>query len=261
MRSIATRCKIAKMRLKIRRGQLRGSSPPLPAPEDSGAGRSRSTGLLQSVSNDLMTDSIESRIGLSDVSTSLWSWTAGQLKERVGSTDPTPGGGSVSIVAATLAIASIQKGIVVSLKRSAADFARHVALLDARTRASALIASLSELADADSYAFERYLEACALPRGTEQENALRRAARETGLVQATQVPLEAAVEMRRGLEFAEAAAELVDAHVRSEVLVGEILLRASIRAVLLSVDANITGIADTAVRDTFKLQRDKLELA
>jgi formiminotetrahydrofolate cyclodeaminase len=80
-------------------------------------------------------------------------------------------------------------------------------------------------------------------------------------MRATQIPLEAASEMARGLEFAEAATRLVDSHVRSEVLAGGILLRASIKGVLLSVDANLSGITDLAVRNALKLKRDKLELA
>ena len=198
---------------------------------------------------------------MSNTSASLWMLTAAQLRDQVASIDPTPGGGSVSIVTATLGVASIQKGITVSLKKSAADFARHHNLLDLSSRASALMISLSELADADSLAFQRYLKACALPRSTEGERAFRRAAREDGLVQATQIPLEAATEMTRGLVFAESAARLVDAHVRSEVLAGGVLLRASIKSVLLSVDANLPGISNAAVRDALKLQRNELERA
>jgi formiminotetrahydrofolate cyclodeaminase len=198
---------------------------------------------------------------LSNASTSVWTLTAAQLRDQVASTDPTPGGGSVSIVAATLAVASIQKGVTVSLKKSVADSARRRGLLDLSSGASALLASLSELADADSLAFQGYLKACALPGTTDEEKAFRRAAKEDGLVRATRIPLEAAAEMARGLEFAEAAAKLVDSRVRSEVLAGGVLLRASIKSVLFSVDANLSGISDAVVRDTLKRQRNELEHA
>ena len=196
---------------------------------------------------------------MNDALTSLWTLTAAQLRDRVASTDPTPGGGSVSIVTATLGVALIQKGLVISLKRSPANVARHQSLLDLSERASALMSSLSELADADSHAFQGYLIACALPRTTEGEKAFCRGARQDGLVRATRIPLEAAVEISRGLEFAERAARLVDEHVRSEVLAGGILLRASIKSVLLSVDANLPGISDAVVRDALRAQRNELE--
>jgi formiminotetrahydrofolate cyclodeaminase len=121
--------------------------------------------------------------------------------------------------------------------------------------------SLSELADADSLAFQSYLKACALPRTTEDEKAFRRAAKEAGLLRATQVPLEAAAEMGRGLRLVETAARLIDPHVRSEVLAGGGLLRASIKSVLLSVDANLPGISDAALRDALQLRRNELEQA
>jgi formiminotetrahydrofolate cyclodeaminase len=121
--------------------------------------------------------------------------------------------------------------------------------------------SLSELADRDSFAFQCYLRACALPRTTEAEKAVRYAARKDGLVRATQIPLEAAAEMARGLELAEAAARLVDAHVRSEVLAGGVLLRASIESVLFCVDANLAGISDAAMRDALKVRRNEVERA
>lgn len=198
---------------------------------------------------------------MSDVQISLWTLTAAQLRDQVASIDPTPGGGSVSIVTATLGLASIQKGVAVSLKKSGADLSRHQRLLDFSSKASALMASLSEFADEDSRAFECYLEACALPRTTGAERATRKNAREAAMVQATQVPLEAAAEMIRGLKFADAAAMLVDKHVRSEVLAGGILLRASVRSVLLSVDANLAGISDTALRDAISARRSELERA
>jgi methenyltetrahydrofolate cyclohydrolase len=196
---------------------------------------------------------------LNNSSASLWTLTAAQLRDHVASTDPTPGGGSVSMITAALGAASIQKAVTVSLKKSAVDFVRHQTLLDLSYRVSALMGSLSELADADSLAFQRYLSACALPRTTENEKALRHTAREEGLVRATEVPLEAAAEMARGLEFADAAASLVDIHVRSEVVAGGVLLRASIESVLLGVDANIPGISDETIRDALKLRRNKLE--
>jgi methenyltetrahydrofolate cyclohydrolase len=185
--------------------------------------------------------------------------TAAELRDQVASTYPIPGGGSVSIIAAALGVASIHKGIVVSLKRAGADSVRNQKLLDIRSGTAALMVSLSELADADSRAFQSYLKACELPQTTEGEKMVRKAAREAGLVRATQVPLEAAAAMGRGLRFAEVSAGLVDLHVRSEVSTGAVLLRASIDSVLLNVEANLSGISDQALRDALKLQRDELK--
>jgi formiminotetrahydrofolate cyclodeaminase len=198
---------------------------------------------------------------LDHADTSLWLATAAELRDRVASTDPTPGGGSVSIVTAALGLALIQKGVVVSLKKSAANIARHQKLLELNLAISNSIVSLSAFADADSLAFKNYLEAGTLPQTTEAEVALRQAAREAYMVRATQIPIESAVKMGRGVKLGEAAAQVIDAHVRSEVLAGVVLLRASIKSVLLSVDANLSRISNSALRDTLKLQRSELERA
>jgi formiminotetrahydrofolate cyclodeaminase len=123
------------------------------------------------------------------------------------------------------------------------------------------MASLSEFADADSLAFQEYLKASSLPCTTDDEKALRRAAKEAGLLRATQIPLEAATEMSGGLRLAETAARIVDPHVRSEALAGGVLLRASIKSALLCVDANLPGISDVAMRDSLRVQRNELERA
>ena len=190
---------------------------------------------------------------------SLWSLSAAQLRDHLSSVAPTPGGGSACIVAATLGAASVHKGIIVSLKRSSADPARHQALLRLSSQVLALIVTLSELADADSTAFQHYLETSALPSATEDEKTARKKARESSLLHATRVPLAAAVEMSGAVALAKAAAPLVDAHVRSEVLSGSVLLRASIKSVLIGVDANLPGILDVALRESLRRQREKLE--
>jgi formiminotetrahydrofolate cyclodeaminase len=187
--------------------------------------------------------------------------TAAGLRDKVASTDPTPGGGCVSIVTAAFALALIQKGVVVSLKRSEVDVVRHQKLLELNTVVSASIVSLTALADADARAFQRYLKAGALPQTTDLEVALRRAERESCIVKATEIPIESAANMGIGVEIGEKAAKLIDRHLQSEVLAGVVLLRASIKAVLLSVEANLSYISDVALRDTLKLKRIEIEHA
>src|SRR5271170_923668 len=147
------------------------------------------------MSRDFLSSEQNGELNLDNVYPSLWTLTAAQLRDEVASTNPTPGGGSVSTIVATLGVASIHKSIAVSLQKPATNLARHQSLLDLSSKTSALMISLSELADADSHAFHHYLETSSLPRTTEDEKALRRAARENSLVRATQIPLEAGAKM------------------------------------------------------------------
>ena len=67
------------------------------------------------------------------------------------------------------------------------------------------------------------------------------------LLRATQIPIESAAEMARGLNLAETAMALADAHVLTDIFAGALLLHASIKAVLLNLDANLPGIEDARV--------------
>jgi formiminotetrahydrofolate cyclodeaminase len=190
--------------------------------------------------------------------TSVWASTTAQVRDQAASIRPTPGGGSISIIAATLGLALVHKGASISLKRSKDDSNRQENLTALCAGVSSSIASLSSLADADSRAYQGYIEARSLPRETEAEKFVRKASMETELLHATRVPLTAAAEMCRALEFAETAIKLSDAHLLSDIFAGALLIRASVQSVLLSVDANLSGISN-AEREAIKRERAELE--
>jgi formiminotetrahydrofolate cyclodeaminase len=192
---------------------------------------------------------------------SLWNLTIENLVDQVASVKAIPGGGSVSIITAALGIALVHKGISVSLKRSATDLVRHHNLVSLSASLSSSMKALSSFADADASAFESYLVARALPHATEIEIADRTKTMHNRLLRATEVPLESAQEMARGLELAGAALNLADGHVMSDVVAGTLLLHTSIRSVLLNVDANLDGIRDAAEREVLKLRKTEIEQA
>jgi methenyltetrahydrofolate cyclohydrolase len=190
---------------------------------------------------------------------SLWTLTTAQLRDHVASVKPTPGGGSVSIITATLGLALVHKGVSVSLKRSADDPARHQQLVDLSAKLTPLTDTLSAFADADSSAFESYMQARSLPRATDLEATARDAAMQAGLLRSTEVPLDSAAAMVQALSLAEEVVELADGHVLSDILSGSLLLHASVNAVLLSVDANLDGIGDAEERERMRELRVDLE--
>jgi formiminotetrahydrofolate cyclodeaminase len=192
---------------------------------------------------------------------SLWNLTTAQLRDQVASLKPTPGGGSVSTITATLGLALVHKGVNVSLKRSASDPTRHQRLVGLSAKLTSLIDTLSAFADADSAAFESYTQARSLPHTTDIESTTRNLAMQQDLLRSTELPLESATEMIQALTFVEEALELADGHVISDIFSGALLLHASIKAVLLNVDANLGGIADTEKRGILKDRRIELESA
>jgi formiminotetrahydrofolate cyclodeaminase len=193
------------------------------------------------------------------VETSAWASTMAQVRDQTASIHPTPGGGAISIIAATLGLALVHKGASISLKRSNDDPNRQETLAALCAKVSASIASLSSLTDADSRAYQGYMEARSLPRETEAEKSVRKASMEARLLHATRVPLTAAAEMCRALEFAETAIKLSDAHLLSDIFAGALLIRTSIQGVLLSVDANLSGISDVEIHGAIKSERAELD--
>jgi formiminotetrahydrofolate cyclodeaminase len=192
---------------------------------------------------------------------SLWNLTAGNLLDQVASVKPTPGGGSVSVITAALGVGLVHKGVGISLKRSASEFVRHQNLVNLSINLSSSMKTLSLFADADASAFESYLVAHALPRTTEIEITDRTKMMHDSLLRATEVPLESAQEMTRALEFAEAALDVVDGHVISDVVAGTLLLHTSIKSVLLNVDANLGSIQDAAQCKVLKNRKTEIEQA
>jgi formiminotetrahydrofolate cyclodeaminase len=198
---------------------------------------------------------------LGDIPASAWALTAAQVRDLTASLSPTPGGGSISILTGTLALALVHKGASISLKRPTEDAARRESLVDLCAKVSSTITSLSSLADADSHAYRSYLAARSLPRATEAEKSARQASMEAELLRATQIPLTSATEMCRALEFAETAVTLSDKHLLSDIFAGALLIRTAVQAVLLTVDANLPGIPDAGIREALKKERVDLESA
>jgi formiminotetrahydrofolate cyclodeaminase len=196
---------------------------------------------------------------LGDTPSSIWSLTAAQVRDLAASLAPTPGGGSISIFTAALGLALVHKGASISLKRSGEDVTRRDALVTLCGKVTTSIASMSTLADDDAQAFESYLQARALPRVTEDEKLHRATAMESAVLQSTRIPLASAKEICAALQYAETAIDLSAHHLLTDIFAGVLLMQASVRAVLLNVDANLSHLSDAEMRSTLQQQRTELE--
>ncbi len=171
---------------------------------------------------------------------SLWSDAAQSLLERTASADPTPGGGSVGMLAGSFGMGLVLMALEVTRKRKDAPEGVDALLAEGRPLLEAARCSV----DADVEVFEAFMAALRLPKESDDEKARRRAAVQEATVKATEVPLEATGLCARGLELAERAAELAHRNILSDVAAGAILLAAAGRAVLLNVDANLGSLKD-----------------
>ncbi|HEX6865572.1 MAG TPA: cyclodeaminase/cyclohydrolase family protein, partial [Thermoanaerobaculia bacterium] len=117
---------------------------------------------------------------------------------------------------------------------------------------------LIQAVDRDSAAFEDYMTALGMAKGTPEEAEARRAAMQEGLTKATRVPL-------RTMELADEAWEPLleiarygQYSSRSDVEVGAKALEAAIYGACRNVVINLGGIQDPAFRDELQQRADAL---
>lgn len=166
--------------------------------------------------------------------------TLTQFLDRLASSDPTPGGGTVSAIAGAAAAGLLAMVARLSTGKAGDDAAlgRTLALGDAER------AALLDLAGRDAGAFEAVMQAMRLPKGTDDEKERRRSAIQKALRGASDVPLEVA---SRGVALLEASADLArtgSLSAVSDVGVAALLAHAAVQGALLNVRINLRSIKD-----------------
>ena len=185
---------------------------------------------------------------------SIWLQTLADVRDTAASDRPTPGGGSITAVAATLGLSLVLMALAITLKKTPDDPA--LAQLDQEGRE--LLDRLTPHADRDIALFSQFMDALALPRDTPAQKDARQRARQQALLDATHGPLDAATDVARALGLARRALPLASRHVRSDVLAGADLLHGALRGVLRNVDINLPGIRDEATRASLQQRADAL---
>src|SRR5437763_11375732 len=189
-------------------------------------------------------------------SSTLWSWTLAEFRDRTAAGTPTPGGGSVASVCATLGAGLVVMGLEVTRKGAEAELA---AVLDPLLRSGReLLERLSAHADRDVAAFNEYLRARSLSQGSDDEKAVRRERMQQALAAATEAPLAAGRDVAAALDLARQVVEICKSPVLGDVAAGVDLLSGSLTAVLRSVEANLPGIEDVALRGRLEEERRAL---
>ncbi len=177
--------------------------------------------------------------------------------ERLGSRSPSPGGGSAAaLIAAMGAALGAMVGWTTYGKRKFEEkdpvMRRLIPPLDQAMRA------LLPLVDRDSRAFDAYLAAVALPKGSEQEKAVRERALQEGLQAAVLVPLEV---MRAADSCWEAMIEMAEhgnPASRSDLEVGARALETGIWGASRNVAVNLAEIEDEAFRSATRAEAGAL---
>ena len=174
-----------------------------------------------------------------------------QYVTEAASGDPTPGGGSVSAVAASLGAA------LTSMVYNLTEGKKVYKELDEKSRnemdgnfeeIKKSIEKLNFFVDEDTKAFDDVMKAFKMAKETDEDKEKRTEAIQAGYKKALECPLECAKECKRVLELQETFADNGNVHAITDVGVGALLAYTGLEGSLLNVTINLNSIKDDAYR-------------
>jgi glutamate formiminotransferase/formiminotetrahydrofolate cyclodeaminase len=172
-----------------------------------------------------------------------------EFLEDVASAAPTPGGGSVSALAGSLA--SALSAMVARLTIGKQKYAEHEASMrEAETNAVALQRELFDLVQEDARAYEGFRSASRLSQRTPEEVLLRERSLVEAARSATRVPLQTAEACVRALEVALQVASHGNQNAVSDAGVAAWLARSGAEGAALNVRINLNDLP-AAEREEF----------
>jgi formiminotetrahydrofolate cyclodeaminase len=192
-------------------------------------------------------------------STQLTDLSVHAFLERLGSSDPVPGGGSAAALAAAMGAALVAMVAELTVGRPA--YAEHEETIrkirfDAIERRTELL----DLAQQDADAYDVVVRARHLPKETDEEKAARAEALQAAMLEAARIPLRAAVVASEVLDLAERIAPIGNRNAASDAGVAAQLAAAGLRGALLNVRINLPYLADgEPMRATAPAEISRLE--
>jgi glutamate formiminotransferase/formiminotetrahydrofolate cyclodeaminase len=181
--------------------------------------------------------------------------TVGRFVESLSSSEPVPGGGSASAVAAALGAGLV--AMVASLSTGRPKYEAYEATL-ARAAATGkdLAAEFVRIADADAAAYAGYAAALKLPKETDGEKATRRTAIQAAAKVASDAPMECVIACLRLALAVEALAGRSNVNAASDVLVAALLAEAGARGAAENVRINLPSTGDELYADAMLKRLD-----
>ena len=176
--------------------------------------------------------------------------------DEVSRDTPAPGGGSIAALAGSLGAALAS--MVANLAQGGLDAEKDAKLIVLAEKAQLLKDRLMMAVDADTNAFNAFMDARRLPDATPEQKAARQAAMQAGLKVAVDVPLMTAQVSFEALELAGEAARLGKVASITDAAVGAQMAYAGVRGGVWNVVINLKDIADAAYVANMQAQCDRL---
>ena len=168
-----------------------------------------------------------------------------ELIELTASNAPAPGGGAIAALSGAFGAAlAAMVGSLTLGKKGYEDAQKEMAEMTDKGKnlAKKLLAAM----DDDANSFNGYMAALGMPKGTEEEKTIRRAAMQDALKSASLVPLNTAKTAAEVFPLAEAAVKSGNRNAVTDGLVAAMMARTAVLGALLNVKINLGSIKDEA---------------
>jgi formiminotetrahydrofolate cyclodeaminase len=180
-----------------------------------------------------------------------------ELLDAFASTAPAPAGGSAAALAGATGVALLLMAIDIRSQRPSKSKSND--LTDTADRLRPLRPALTTLIDRDADAYSSVIEALRMPVSDAETEARQRAAYDTAMRAATEVPLETMRTCRRALGEAPVVAMICTKGTSGDVGVAIELLLAAVRGAGLTVDSNLRSLTDVEYADSVRAERKRLQ--
>jgi methenyltetrahydrofolate cyclohydrolase len=169
--------------------------------------------------------------------------TVSAFLDELASSSPAPGGGSVAALSGALgaALATMVTNLTIG-KKKYVDVEGEMKKIKAE--AETLRLRFTELIDKDTEAFNKVMEAFALPKESEAQKTLRSAAIAAATKEATLVPLEVMKHCIDAMALAQQVASAGNSNSASDAGVSALMLHAACEGAALNVKINLGGLQD-----------------
>jgi formiminotetrahydrofolate cyclodeaminase len=179
--------------------------------------------------------------------------------DKTASSDPVPGGGSISALAAASAAGLVE--MVANLTAGGKGFeTSKTEMKKISSKAAAFRVKLAGYIDRDSEAYNQVISSYKMPKNNEDEAKARTMAIQAALKYAAEVPLQVASETLKVMSLAEIVLKKGNPNAVTDGLVAVMMARTAILGALYNVKINLKSITDASNVSKLSAQVREMEV-